>query len=402
MYDTRRPPEYITVACPAAFLGIRFVNGRNGPVIAEIQATCPVRSIVRVGDLVAAIDGTDLSYASHGKLTGIMRDRRAASAPFTLYLVRGGGAGEGTNTGGDVFPTLAGCGLIIIVLFLWFSKGWKEWDVNHRYAKVRNCTVVNATLDTWLCCHARQGLLSCDYTCWASASCNQLFARYDGARAHSLVANPGAVAQPCCDGACCMHQTCHQVCNDDSSSAGSAGGGSWGRRLGGDDGADGDDATGYGGLAAYSYDIEADDNASLALLGGCYDSCHCDSYGIRTNSFSCDLCYAGVVETRFHTADTPEFYDVGWTRSDEELGDCYGETSRACADAFLNAHPRGAAGRCFYDPASRDARGHHVIAFVLDYTLWLWWLMALSCCCVCCCCACAPRGSRPTPPPGRE
>ena len=209
--------------------------------------------------------------------------------------------------------------------------------------------------------------------------------------------HPGAVAQPCCDGACCMHQTCHQVCNDDSSSAGSAGGGSWGRRLGGDDGADGDDATGYGGLAAYSYDIEADDNASLALLGGCYDSCHCDSWGVNTNSFSCDLCYAGVVETRFHTADTPEFYDVGWTRSDEELGDCYGETSRACADAFLNAHPRGAAGRCFYDPASRDARGHHVIAFVLDYTLWLWWLMALSCCCVCCCCAEAycPEGRTP-------
>ena len=134
------------------------------------------------------------------------------------------------------------CGCVLFaVLFVW--KGRQELRANSKYEKVSNCTVVNATLDTWLCCHARQGLLSCDYTCWASASCNQLFARYDGARAHSLVANPGAVAQPCCDGSCCMHETCVQVCNDD--------GGSYGRRLGGDDGADGDDAAGYGGLAAY-------------------------------------------------------------------------------------------------------------------------------------------------------
>ena len=99
--------------------------------------------------------------------------------------------------------------------------------------------------------------------------------------------------------------------------------------------------------------------------------CECKTWGSSTNRFSCGLRYAGVVETRFHTAGTPELYEVGWTRSDEEpartvgLRTCYGATSRACADAFLNAHPRGAAEQCYYDPGSlKEARrGHHVVTF---------------------------------------
>ena len=93
-----RSPEYISVACPAAFLWIRFVDGHNGPVVAEISASCPVRSLVRVGDLVTAIDDTDLRHASHNRLTDAMARRRARGAPFTLSLARGGGAGAHNNT----------------------------------------------------------------------------------------------------------------------------------------------------------------------------------------------------------------------------------------------------------------------------------------------------------------
>ena len=75
-----RSPEYISVACPAAFLWIRFVDGHNGPVVAEISASCPVRSLVRVGDLVTAIDDTDLRHASHNRLTDAMARRRARGA----------------------------------------------------------------------------------------------------------------------------------------------------------------------------------------------------------------------------------------------------------------------------------------------------------------------------------
>ena len=269
------------------------------------------------------------------------------------------------------------CGCVLFaVLFVW--KGRQELRANSKYEKVSNCTVVNATLDAWLCCDAQgDWTASCGYTCWAPAGCGQMRRWYDGARDPGLVAHPGNVPRHCCGTSCCVSEYCT---HDDN-------GGGY-RRLGGDDG--GDDGDGR--------DAEAADggNSSLALLGGCT----CDVWGKNTNRFSCDVCYAGVVETRFHTAGTPEFYDVGWTRSDEEIGACYGATSRACADAFLDAHPRGAAGRCFYDPASRDARGHHVIAFALGYTRALWWSMALLCCCGWCCCACgAPRGSRPTPAP---
>ena len=114
------------------------------------------------------------------------------------------------------------CGVVLVlILFVW--KGGRELKLNMHYERVRNCTVVNATLDTWLSCSVKSQKLeyacgawykrhyilttaerkdcnvkntkpaaatTCGNECTATASCDQMREWYDGARDPSLVASP--------------------------------------------------------------------------------------------------------------------------------------------------------------------------------------------------------------------
>lgn len=137
---------------------------------------------------------------------------------------------------------------------------------------------------------------------------------------------------------------------------------------------------------------------------GCSTSCRCDYYGTTVATFTCKTCYNGIVQTSFVNPNSHE-EETGTSESQKSVGHCYGSTTKACAQEFVDEHPAGSEFVCWFDPSTNE------IVFERGWTEWVWITIIsvaiLTCCfcelachcwrAICCCCCCGRKSSEAAP-----